>query len=122
MDEEWPRRLASTFIGIDYEDWKIAVVVDKSGNSATIGFPNGTTGTLPESAASMPYRKTGSAAFDAMRPGDLIAVKPQGDGWVPRNIPGVSGGMVDQNPRSEEHTSELQSVMRNQYAVYCLKH
>src|SRR3546814_17525690 len=67
MDEEWPRRLASTFIGIDYEDWKIAVVVDKSGNSATIGFPNGTTGTLPESAASMPYRKTGSAAFDAMR-------------------------------------------------------
>src|SRR3546814_17947236 len=23
MDEEWPRRLASTFIGIDYEDWKI---------------------------------------------------------------------------------------------------
>src|SRR3546814_4472378 len=86
MDEEWPRRLASTFIGIDYEDWKIAVVVDKSGNSATIGFPNGTTGTLPESAASMPYRKTGSAAFDAMRPGDLIAVKPQGDGWVLRNI------------------------------------
>src|SRR3546814_3034221 len=89
MDEEWPRRLASTFIGIDYEDWKIAVVVDKSGNSATIGFPNGTTGTLPESAASMPYRKTGSAAFDAMR--------------------------------SEEHTSELQSLMRISYAVFCLK-
>src|SRR3546814_279803 len=100
MDEEWPRRLASTFIGIDYVDWKIAVVVDKSGNSATIGFPNGTTGTLPESAASMPYRKTGSAAFDAMRPGDLIAVKPQGDGWVLRNIPGVSGGMVVQNPHN----------------------
>src|SRR3546814_2253194 len=64
------------------------------------GFPNGTTGTLPESAASMPYRKTGSAAFDAMRPGDLIAVKPQGDGWVLRHIPGVSGGMVVQNPHN----------------------
>src|SRR3546814_4417421 len=24
-------------------------------------------------------------------------------------------------PRSEEHTSELQSIMRNSYAVFCLK-
>src|SRR3546814_9189021 len=29
------------------------------------------------------------------------------------------GGMVD--PRSEEHTSELQSLMRISYAVFCLK-
>src|SRR3546814_2300153 len=41
MDEEWPRRLASTFLGIDYEDWQIAEVVDKSGNSAHICFPKG---------------------------------------------------------------------------------
>src|SRR3546814_4740239 len=27
----------------------------------------------------------------------------------------------DQHPRSEEHTSELQSLMRNSYAVFCLK-
>src|SRR3546814_2241124 len=25
------------------------------------------------------------------------------------------------NPRSEEHTSELQSLMRNSYAVFCVK-
>src|SRR3546814_10688742 len=25
------------------------------------------------------------------------------------------------DPRSEEHTSELQSLMRNSYAVFCLK-
>src|SRR3546814_7657548 len=25
------------------------------------------------------------------------------------------------NPKSEEHTSELQSLMRNSYAVFCLK-
>src|SRR3546814_977227 len=31
-------------------------------------------------------------------------------------------GLVDRNdPRSEEHTSELQSLMRNSYAVFCLK-
>src|SRR3546814_3762089 len=28
---------------------------------------------------------------------------------------------VDQYPRSEEHTSELQSLMRISYAVFCLK-
>src|SRR3546814_8781306 len=26
-----------------------------------------------------------------------------------------------ESPRSEEHTSELQSLMRNSYAVFCLK-
>src|SRR3546814_1798576 len=30
-------------------------------------------------------------------------------------------GIVDGIERSEEHTSELQSLMRNQYAVFCLK-
>src|SRR3546814_5222758 len=28
---------------------------------------------------------------------------------------------VDSRPRSEEHTSELQSLMRISYAVFCLK-
>src|SRR3546814_9905098 len=30
-------------------------------------------------------------------------------------------GDVDLGPRSEEHTSELQSLMRISYAVFCLK-
>src|SRR3546814_3966244 len=30
-------------------------------------------------------------------------------------------GLFDLNPRSEEHTSELQSLMRISYAVFCLK-
>lgn len=100
MDEEWAKRLSSTFIGIDYQSWKIAVVVSKSGSSATIGFANGSTGTLSEGAASMSYRKTGGTAFDAMRPGDLIAVSPEGSGWRLRNIPGVSGGMIVENPHN----------------------
>src|SRR3546814_5194233 len=29
--------------------------------------------------------------------------------------------MADRSPRSEEHTSELQSLMRISYAVFCLK-
>src|SRR3546814_1094485 len=34
---------------------------------------------------------------------------------------GLSLGLVSQRPRSEEHTSELQSLMRISYAVFCLK-
>src|SRR3546814_1041897 len=33
--------------------------------------------------------------------------------------PGVTGVLIDM--RSEEHTSELQSLMRISYAVFCLK-
>src|SRR3546814_522365 len=41
-----------------------------------------------------------------------------GNGFtVPRHLPGEASG----DCRSEEHTSELQSLMRNSYAVCCLK-
>src|SRR3546814_7835950 len=33
----------------------------------------------------------------------------------------VGRGQVHRDPRSEEHTSELQSLMRISYAVFCLK-
>src|SRR3546814_1014967 len=33
----------------------------------------------------------------------------------------VSGRQAGKTPRSEEHTSELQSLMRTSYAVFCLK-
>src|SRR3546814_4694637 len=32
-----------------------------------------------------------------------------------------NGDAGEARPRSEEHTSELQSLMRNSYAVFCLK-
>src|SRR3546814_8048134 len=37
-------------------------------------------------------------------------------------LPGVVfGGLQAYHGRSEEHTSELQSLMRSSYAVFCLK-
>src|SRR3546814_2317942 len=60
-DDQWQSLLASSFIGIDYDNWRVAAVLSKSGSEARIGF------------------------------------------------------------RSEEHTSELQSLMRISYAVFCLK-
>src|SRR3546814_8178089 len=38
---------------------------------------------------------------------------PRGARWLPHRLP--------QPRRSEEHTSELQSLMRISYAVFCLK-
>src|SRR3546814_6239386 len=34
---------------------------------------------------------------------------------------GKAGGRAQAETRSEEHTSELQSLMRTSYAVFCLK-
>src|SRR3546814_1626675 len=39
----------------------------------------------------------------------------------PARLPGVRRLPRRLDPRSEEHTSELQSLMRNSYAVFCLK-
>src|SRR3546814_6544854 len=45
--------------------------------------------------------------------GRYIKFRPHDDGGLTcKNVP---------NDRSEEHTSELQSLMRNSYAVFCLK-
>ncbi len=96
IDEQWASRLRSTFIGLDYSNWRVAVVVSKEGRTATIGFTNGETGTLPSYAASLRGKK--GTAFNMMKPGDIIAVAPDGNNWTLRNIPEISGGMVAQNP------------------------
>src|SRR3546814_1262125 len=46
---------------------------------------------------------------------------PQGQSFVVEtNDPSLEGG-IEFGQRSEEHTSELQSLMRISYAVFCLK-
>src|SRR3546814_18902772 len=88
-------------MGIDYEDWRVAAVLSKTASEARLGFADGSSGRLPASAAQMGYRKRGTSAFVAMKPGDLIAVKPSGNGvYALRNIPEVSGGMVVESPHS----------------------
>src|SRR3546814_4848897 len=37
------------------------------------------------------------------------------------NFEPVDGLLIDASARSEEHTSELQSLIRTSYAVFCLK-
>src|SRR3546814_3512260 len=42
-------------------------------------------------------------------------------GSLPSRLAISSATSAHSSPRSEEHTSELQSLMRNSYAVFCLK-
>lgn len=100
-DDQWASRLASSFIGIDYDGWRVAAVLSKSAGEARIGFADGSTGRLPAGAAGIGYRKTGGSAFSALRPGYLIAVKATAPGvYALKNIPEVSGGMVVESPHS----------------------
>src|SRR3546814_6545439 len=46
---------------------------------------------------------------------------PSPDGTTPLMMAGLSGCHDMLQVRSEEHTSELQSLMRISYAVFCLK-
>src|SRR4051795_2804696 len=56
---DWAGKLDRTPVGTGFPDWRKAVVLAKSGGEATVGFTNGSTGTLPASAASMPVRGVG---------------------------------------------------------------
>jgi penicillin-binding protein 1A len=103
VDGDWAGALRSANVGGGYPDWRPAVVLSRSGGSVSLGFADGTTGTLPSWAASMPRRGTATAAFKAMSPGDVIVVKQDGGNWALRNIPAISGGMVAQNP----HTGQV---------------
>src|SRR3546814_2878772 len=54
------------------------------------------------------------AKIDLRAPGDIVEVT--------RHSGGVTARLADGSTvRSEEHTSELQSLMRISYAVFCLK-
>src|SRR3546814_1558286 len=67
--------------------------------------------------APAPSRPTRRQSSPAPRPGRLSKSLPY------RNLSssGASHALVGDRPRSEEHTSELQSLMRISYAVFCLK-
>ncbi len=103
ISNNWQRAFAAANIGLSYENWRAAVVVSKNASAAQIGFVDASTGVLAASAAQTPRRGTASPAFDALNPGDVIAVAPNGSQWSLRSVPEVSGGMVAQNP----HTGQV---------------
>src|SRR3546814_14129855 len=70
--------------------------------------------TLFRAAADAPchFAHIGAAARDARRDGEFVAAGAR------QYVAAAQAGF---QARSEEHTSELQSLMCNSYAVFCLK-
>lgn len=94
----WQSALLNTNVRLDYTDWRAAIVTAIGADSATIGFGNGQTGTLPRSAAQMPVRGQGGTAFAAFKVGDILAVAPEGGVFALRSVPKISGGFVVEEP------------------------
>src|SRR3546814_7032513 len=72
------------------------------------------TGLLPMAKGVSVYAALTQAA-DALKSGG----DPRSRGQIMADI--LVARITGQDDRSEEHTSELQSLMRNSYAVFCLK-
>ncbi|MCX7284876.1 MAG: transglycosylase domain-containing protein, partial [Novosphingobium sp.] len=86
--DRWQTELITSNISISYQNWRIGVLLSRSGSSGTVGFSDGETA----SAVGLP---------DAIRPGDVTALAPVNAGtWAVRTVPEVSGGMVVQDPQS----------------------
>lgn len=86
-DGPWARQLASSNLGIRYENWRVGVVTERSGSRAQIGFSDGEQHPL-------------TGLPNALKPGDVIAVAPSGGAYSVRTIPEASGGLVAMDPSS----------------------
>jgi len=107
VDGDWQTQLRVAALGTGFDDWKKAVVLSKSGGSARIGFPDGSTGVLPASAAQQPKRGGGGSAFSNLKAGMIIIVKEMGpDSFALRSIPEVGGGFLAE----EVHTGRVMAM------------
>ena len=101
---DWAARLRAAALGTGFPDWRKAVVLEKAGGRAQLGFGDGTTGILNASAASQPKRGAGGTAFSFLRPGMIVIVKQLGtDSYALRSIPEIGGGFVAE----EVHTGRV---------------
>ena len=83
----WQTQLLISNLSLHYADWRVGIVTQRSGGSATIGFPDGSSAPL-------------TALPDQLRAGDVIAAAPAGNAWAVRIVPEVSGGMMVESPHS----------------------
>jgi penicillin-binding protein 1A len=101
LDKAWAGQLDRAPVGTGFPDWRKAVVLSKDSDSASIGFTNGSTGTLPRSNAVMPKRGGGGTAFDSLQPGMIVIVKKDGSSsYALRSIPEIGGGFVAEEVRT----------------------
>ena len=99
--DDWRGQLSSAALGTGFPDWRKAVVLRKSGSSATLGFSDGTEGTLFASAAQQARRGGGGTAYSALKPGMVVIAKSiGGDNYALRSIPEVGGAFLAEEVRT----------------------
>jgi penicillin-binding protein 1A len=104
LAKDWSAELDRTPVGVGYPDWRKAVVLQKSDGQASIGFANGSTGSLSATDAAMPKRGVGGRAFDFLQPGMVIIVKQLGaQSYALRSVPEIGGGFLAE----EVHTGRV---------------
>ncbi|MFM7403508.1 MAG: penicillin-binding protein 1A, partial [Erythrobacter sp.] len=83
----WASQLQSSPLGISYKDWQVGVVTRRSGQTARIGFADGSEAPL----GGLP---------NALKAGDVIAASPAGNSWNVRTIPEAQGALVVENAQT----------------------
>ncbi|MEL6737860.1 MAG: transglycosylase domain-containing protein, partial [Pseudomonadota bacterium] len=80
----WAGQLRSSYLSINYKDWRIAVVTQRSRADASVGFTDGKEAPLLNPPSNL-------------KAGDVIAVKPEGAAYRLAILPTAQGGLVVQN-------------------------
>jgi penicillin-binding protein 1A len=87
-DGNWQGQIATANKSIDYQDWRIGVILERGGGNGRIGFADGNTAAL-------------SNIPDAAKPGDLVAVEAiNSSSYAVRTVPEISGGMAVMEPQT----------------------
>ena len=101
LSKDWRPQLSAAALGTGFPDWRKAVVLDKSGDGAVIGFEDGTKGTLLASGAQQAQRGGGGTAFGAIKPGMIVIAKLiGGTSYVLRSIPQIGGAFLSEEVRT----------------------
>ncbi len=101
LSRDWRTQLSAAALGTGFPDWRKAVVLEKSGGQAVLGFADGSKGSLSASAAQQARRGGGGTAFSAIKPGMIVIAKSiGGNSYALRSIPEVGGAFLSEEVRT----------------------
>ncbi len=101
VDGDWAALLRNAALGTGFPDWKKAVILDKTSGRATLGFADGTRGTLPSGNAQQSKRGGGGSAWSNLKPGMIVIAKQVGGGsYALRSIPEIGGAFLAEEVRT----------------------
>ena len=101
LSKDWRSQLSAAALGTGFPDWRKAVVLEKSGGQAVLGFADGSKGSVASSAAQQSKRGGGGTAFSAIKPGMIVIAKSiGGTSYALRSIPEVGGAFLSEEVRT----------------------